>query len=213
MGIGTVQLCLGSTPVVKFGYPVLSPFAKLVQQPELDGLSRARFGAGRREAITQAVVAESALVGAPIRLASVDHAERARRHAIAATVADIVLHHHRAELGPHKRPGGADVKAARMSAVLAHVAGHQPLQFRRSLAVSRRPPPSWAVGATASGRACSMNATCRHVEALRPPVLSYDMPVRRSPSSGTAFHSLQATSQALQPMHTEVSVKKPTLGG
>ena len=29
------------------------------------------------------------------------------------------------------------------------------------------------------------------------------------PSSGTAFHSLQATSQALQPMHTEVSVKKP----
>ena len=29
------------------------------------------------------------------------------------------------------------------------------------------------------------------------------------PSSGTAFHSLHATSQALQPMHTEVSVKKP----
>jgi hypothetical protein len=30
------------------------------------------------------------------------------------------------------------------------------------------------------------------------------------PSSGTRFHSLHATSQALQPMHTEVSVKKPT---
>ncbi|MCW2941186.1 MAG: hypothetical protein JWN00_4171 [Actinomycetia bacterium] len=26
---------------------------------------------------------------------------------------------------------------------------------------------------------------------------------------GRAFHSLQATSQALQPMHTEVSVKNP----
>src|ERR1700758_1359353 len=39
------------------------------------------------------------------------------------------------------------------------------------------------------------------------------MPVRRSPSSGTAFHSLHATSQALQPMHTEVSVKKPIRGG
>jgi hypothetical protein len=39
------------------------------------------------------------------------------------------------------------------------------------------------------------------------------MPVSRSPSSGTAFHSLQATSQALQPMHTEVSVKNPIRGG
>jgi len=29
---------------------------------------------------------------------------------------------------------------------------------------------------------------------------------------GTWFHSLQATSQALQPMQTEVSVKKPTRG-
>ncbi len=58
-----------------------------------------------------------------------------------------------------------------------------------------------------------MNATCRHVEADRPPVLSYDMPVSRSPSSGTAFHPLQATSQALQPMHTEVSVKNPIRGG
>src|ERR1700677_3703866 len=39
------------------------------------------------------------------------------------------------------------------------------------------------------------------------------MPDRLSPSSGTAFHSLQATSQALHPMQTEVSVKKPIRGG
>ena len=30
--------------------------------------------------------------------------------------------------------------------------------------------------------------------------------------AGTWFHSLQATSQALQPMHTLVSVKNPTRG-
>ncbi|GIJ76482.1 hypothetical protein Xph01_09140 [Micromonospora phaseoli] len=30
---------------------------------------------------------------------------------------------------------------------------------------------------------------------------------------GTPFHSLQATSHALQPMQTLVSVKKPILGG
>src|SRR5215472_4379699 len=58
-----------------------------------------------------------------------------------------------------------------------------------------------------------MNATCRQVEAPSPTELSYDIPVSSSPSSGTAFHSLQATSQALQPMQTDVSVKKPIRGG
>ena len=58
-----------------------------------------------------------------------------------------------------------------------------------------------------------MNATCRHVLAPSSPVLSNDIPSRLNPSSGTPFHSLQATSHALHPMHTEVSVKKPTRGG
>src|SRR3954468_16697898 len=65
---------------------------------------------------------------------------------------------------------------------------------------------------TPSGSFCSTNATCRHVSAPRPPVWSYDFPCQRIPSSGTWFHSLQATSQALQPMHSVVSVKNPTLG-
>src|SRR5579862_2192669 len=39
------------------------------------------------------------------------------------------------------------------------------------------------------------------------------MPDRAIPSSGTAFHSLHATSQALHPMQIEVSVKKPIRGG
>src|SRR5664279_982229 len=63
------------------------------------------------------------------------------------------------------------------------------------------------------GLACSMKATCRQVEAPSAPVLSYEEPSRFSPSSGTPFHSLQATSQALQPMQIEVSVKKPLRGG
>src|SRR5436190_22850624 len=61
-----------------------------------------------------------------------------------------------------------------------------------------------------SGSFCSTNATCRHEFAPSSEVLSYDSPVQTSPSSGTRFHSLQATSQALHPMQTEVSVKKPT---
>ena len=58
-----------------------------------------------------------------------------------------------------------------------------------------------------------MNATCRHEFAVSPPVLSYDVPSRLKPSSGIRFHSLQATSQALQPMQTLVSVKNPIRGG
>src|SRR5882757_5149354 len=66
---------------------------------------------------------------------------------------------------------------------------------------------------TDSRSGCSMKATCRHEFALSEPVLSNDIPSRLYPSSGTSFHSLQATSHALQPMHTDVSVKKPTRGG
>src|SRR3954465_14497024 len=58
-----------------------------------------------------------------------------------------------------------------------------------------------------------MNLTCRQLSAPRPTVLSNDMPVKLSPSSGTEFHSLHATSQALQPMQMLVSVKKPIRGG
>src|SRR5665811_714386 len=64
-----------------------------------------------------------------------------------------------------------------------------------------------------SMEACSMNATCRQVLAPSEPVLSYDRPRKSMPSSGTLFHSLQATSQALQPMQTVVSVKNPSRGG
>ena len=41
-------------------------------------------------------------------------------------------------------------------------------------------------------------------------VLSYELPDHSIPCCGITFHSLHATSQALQPTQTEVSVKKPT---
>ena len=59
-----------------------------------------------------------------------------------------------------------------------------------------------------------MNATCRHALAPNAPVLSCDIPNRsRCSAAGTPFHCLHATSHALQPMHTDVSVKNPTRGG
>ncbi|GAA4192993.1 hypothetical protein GCM10022252_35300 [Streptosporangium oxazolinicum] len=58
-----------------------------------------------------------------------------------------------------------------------------------------------------------MKATWRQVSAPRLPVLSYEVARKTNPSSGTSFHSLQATSQALHPMQMLVSVKKPYLCG
>jgi hypothetical protein len=66
--------------------------------------------------------------------------------------------------------------------------------------------------AAPTGLRCSTKATWRQVSAPRARVLSYDSPVKPWLEAGTRFHSLQATSQALQPMHTEVSVKKPIRG-
>src|SRR5581483_11389626 len=60
-----------------------------------------------------------------------------------------------------------------------------------------------------NGTGRSINATCRHVDAPRCTVLSYDIPVNRRPSSGSWFHCLQATSQALHPIQRVVSVKNP----
>src|SRR5678815_3980267 len=48
--------------------------------------------------------------------------------------------------------------------------------------------------------ACSTKATWRQVLAPRCPVLSYEFPVKWSPSAGSWFHCLHATSHALQPM-------------
>ena len=75
------------------------------------------------------------------------------------------------------------------------------------------PEPAGPGGVARGIAGCSMNATCRQVDAPSAPVLSYDIPSRSKPSSGTSFHCLQATSQALQPMQIDVSVKNPLRGG
>src|SRR3954453_19375273 len=63
------------------------------------------------------------------------------------------------------------------------------------------PPPARASRST--------NFTWRYVECPRARVLSYDSPLQTKPSSGTSFHSLQATSHALHPMQSVESVRKP----
>jgi hypothetical protein len=81
------------------------------------------------------------------------------------------------------------------------------LMSHRNGSSSRAPSPS-----TRSAVVCSTNATCRQLFAPSSEVLSNDSPLQTSPSSGTRFHSLHATSHALHPMQTLVSVKNPIRG-
>lgn len=110
-------------------------------------------------------------------------------------------------------PGtGAPARPGRTGGADAEVSGGARVGPRpRSITVA---PVCWRLACeSAIGLRCSMNATWRQVSALRPSLLSNDMPVKFSPSSGTWFHSLHATSHALQPMQSEVSVKKPIRAG
>ena len=124
----------------------LRALAQLVELAELDRVGGARLRTRGLVTALQAVVTERALpdaavflpaehrqrerrvVGAARQVAPVDDAERARRHAVAAAVADVLLHDDRPELGAEERTGRARVEAARMRAVLADVRLHQPTQ-------------------------------------------------------------------------------------
>src|SRR5207249_1123482 len=55
-------------------------------------------------------------------------AERARDHAVAAPVADVLLDHDRPELGAEERARRAHVETCRPRAVLAHIRAHQPAE-------------------------------------------------------------------------------------
>src|SRR5919197_2807309 len=55
-----------------------------------------------------------------------------------------------------------------------------------------------------------MNCTCRQFCASSCPVLSKESAVNFGGLPSSMFHSLHATSHALQPMQIEVSVKKPS---
>src|SRR5205085_5663949 len=93
-----------------------------------------------------------------------------------------------------------------------HAACVQCLHTSEDMSQRRASPSLSPSPSTRSGVCCSTNATCRHEFAPSVEVLSYDSPVQTRPSSGTTFHSLHATSHALHPMQTDVSVKKPIRG-
>src|SRR6266852_4162961 len=107
--------------------------AQFGDRPELDRISGAGFRAGRLQPHLHAVVAQRAFLRRPRGRVHVDHAEGAGGDAGAATVAHIRLDHDGVEFGPDDGAGGANLETARLHAMLAHVAHHQPAPVVRAL--------------------------------------------------------------------------------
>jgi hypothetical protein len=122
---------------VQLGDASLGEVDDLVVRPELDRVGRAGLRARRLQPVLQPVIAEGALRGAAVDVIAVDDAERARRDAVPAAVADVRLEDDRVELGPDQRAGRARVEAAGVRAVLAHV-GHEDPRGRRRLLVGQQ---------------------------------------------------------------------------
>src|SRR5205814_8154100 len=104
--------------------------------------------------------------------------------------------------------------SVRMSAFVGHTS--MQLAFlqclQTSLIISHAWPPAMGVGVITTpllSGICSMNCTCRQFCASSCPVLSNESAVKWAGLPSSWFHSLHATSRALQPMQIDVSVKKP----
>ena len=67
------------------------------------------------------IAGAGALLSGPLLVAAIDHAERTRHNAVAASIADVGLHVHAAELRSHDRSGWTRFQASGVFAVLADV--------------------------------------------------------------------------------------------
>src|SRR6266496_920973 len=102
----------------------------MIESAKHDRFCRTNFCTGRNESALLAVVTERALkcaagIGKWL-WSAIDHAERTRHHAIAAAVANIILHEHRANFSTHDCTGGTCLQTARVFAMLADVRQKNP---------------------------------------------------------------------------------------
>src|SRR5215470_517953 len=176
---------------LELGHPGAGYLPHLIEVAELDRLGGAGLGTGGDEVVLEPRVAERALLGEARLLVEADHVIGAGRDAVAAAVAHFRLDVHGVELGPDDGVG----RHTSMQLAIAQC-------LQTSLIMFHATPPLGVVN--------SWNCTWRQFWWSSCPVWSK---LSRNCGSwpGSSFHSLQATSQALQPMQRVVSVKKPTV--
>src|SRR5204863_10082754 len=68
----------------------------------------------------------------------IDHTKRAGNDAVAATVAHVILHENRTDLGAHDRAGWARFEAAGLFAMLADVGEKDPAEWILAIATAER---------------------------------------------------------------------------
>ena len=125
-----VELSIGKAALSETLNPIPGAHVQLIQWSEHNGLGRAGLGTRRCEPLALAVVAERALESpsaARQRFRSaVNDAERTSDDAVAATIANIILHVYRANLCSEDRARWARLQAARICAMLAYVGEEEP---------------------------------------------------------------------------------------
>src|SRR5467141_3132036 len=139
--VGAVELCvLEAHPLQRLD--ALGGLGhQVVAEPKLDGVGGTGLGAGGPEAVVDAVVTEGALLGGARLLVERHDAERARGHAVAAAVADVLVDVDGAVLGPVDGAGGTRVETPRLRAVLADVGHEQPGEITVGFGAGRLDEP------------------------------------------------------------------------
>src|SRR5262245_9035147 len=104
--------------------------AQIIQSAKDDRFGGTNFCAGGYESALLSIVTERALECASSigkRLGpAIDHAEWTRDHAVAAAVADVVLHKHGPDLSPHDRAGRTRFEATGFFAMFANIREKNP---------------------------------------------------------------------------------------
>src|SRR5262249_33628399 len=98
----------------------LGAFAQLADRPKLNRIRRTCLGAGRLQAMLQAVVAQGALLRCPRGRVDLDDTEWTGRNTVATAITHVGLDDHRIELGADDGPCRAYLQATSLHAVFTH---------------------------------------------------------------------------------------------
>src|ERR1700683_2676418 len=116
-----VNVGVGDAAVLESGESLLRFGAQIIEAAEFDGFRGTGSGTGWFQTDFLAVVAEGTFESAAILFIFFHHADRARHHTVAASVANVGLDEDPSKFGAHDCAGGAGFEAAGVSAVLADV--------------------------------------------------------------------------------------------
>ena len=135
-----VELCVAVAVLLKLVHSFFSTRAEIIQSTKDDRFGWTHFCAGWDESallsiVTKCTLERAACIGKWLG-AAVDHAEWTRNDAVAAAVADIVLHKHGTDLGAHDRAGRAGFEATGFFAMFANVGEKNPAEWIFSVGIT-----------------------------------------------------------------------------